>query len=91
MTYLILKYRIEYQDKSVREGFVPFRSENCNEESRNAFIEGYFAGAKDIDVIKTEIAQTFETAESWLLEVRHTEEFKYLQRVNNFAGDLTIE
>lgn len=89
MRYLILKYKIAYQDKSIKEGYTPFRNDNINEATLKAFIEGYFAGPKSIDTIAIEIYKTFVTAESWLLEVQDTEEFKYLQRVNNFAGDLT--
>lgn len=90
MKYCTFNYEVIYEDGNGIHGMAPYRGNSIDHEDLVRFVKGYFAGSKSYnnEDIHVQIIRVYDEPEDWLVDVRHSETFKYLRRVNNFAGDL---
>ncbi len=89
MQYCTFSFAVHYNNRKVKTGIAPFRGENLNEQELALFVQDYFSGAPgSYNTIEVKIEQTFPDEEQWIRAIQGLEAFRYLQKVNNYAGDL---
>lgn len=89
MEYCTFSYSVHYNNRKVKSSIAPYRGEQIDEESLRGFVEEYFSGAPEsYNLIEVKVEQVFKSEEEWINAVIDLDSFRYLQKVNGYAGEL---
>lgn len=89
MEYCTFSYSVHYNNRKVKSGIAPYRGENLEEESLREFVQEYFSGAPEsYNRIDIKLEKEFKGEEEWIKAIIDLDSFRYLQKVNGYAGEL---
>jgi len=89
MEYCIFSFSVHYNNRKVKSGVAPYRGESLDEESLREFVQEYFSGAPEsYNQIEVKVEKEFKDEEQWIKAIADLDSFRYLQKVNGYAGDL---
>jgi hypothetical protein len=89
MEYCIFSYAVHYNNRKVKSAIAPFRGEEINEDTLTEFVQEYFSGAPEsYHTIEVKVERVFKNEEEWINAIYDLESFRYLQKVNGYAGEL---
>lgn len=92
MEYCTFSYSVHYNNRKVKSGIAPYRGEDIKEESLKDFVKEYFSGAPEsYNLIEVKVEKTFDSEEQWIKTVVDLDSFRYLQKVNGYAGELLLQ
>lgn len=92
MKYCTFSYSVHYNNRKVKSGIAPYRGEDLSEESLTEFIQEYFSGAPEsYNLIEVKIEKEFKDEEQWIQGIVDLDSFRYLQKVNGYAGELLLK
>lgn len=92
MKYGTFSYSVHYNNRKVKSGLAPYRGEDLNEESLTEFVEEYFSGAPEsYNLIEVKLEKEFADEETWIRNVIDMDSFRYLQKVNGYAGEVVMK
>ncbi|WP_118972864.1 hypothetical protein [Taibaiella koreensis] len=89
MKYCTFSFSVHYNNRKVKSGVAPYRGENLEAENLREFVQEYFSGAPEsYNQIEVKVEKEFEGEEQWIKGVIDLDTFRYLQKVNGYAGEL---
>ncbi len=89
MKYCTFSFAVHYNNRKIKTGIAPYRGESLEEHDLALFVQEYFSGAPgSYHTIEVKIEQTFNDEMEWLSAIKDLDSFRYLQKVNNYAGEL---
>lgn len=89
MKYCTFSYSVHYNNRKVKSGVAPYRGESLDEETLTTFVQDYFSGAPEsYNLIEVKLEQEFPDEEKWIHAIVDMDSFRYLQKVNGYAGEL---
>jgi len=92
MKYATFSYSVHYNNRKVKSGLAPYRGEDLSEESLTEFVEEYFSGAPEsYSLIEVKLEKEFADEETWIKNVIDMDSFRYLQKVNGYAGEVVMK
>ena len=92
MEYCTFSYNVHYNNRKVKSGIAPYRGEDTSEESLTDFVKEYFSGAPEsYHRIEVKIEKSFKDEEQWIKAIIDLDSFRYLQKVNGYAGELLMQ
>jgi hypothetical protein len=92
MKYGTFSYSVHYNNRKVKSGLAPYRGEDLSEESLTEFVEEYFSGAPEsYNLIEVKLEKEFADEETWITNVIDMDSFRYLQKVNGYAGEVVMK
>ena len=92
MEYCTFSYSVHYNNRKIKSGIAPYRGESIDNESLTEFIQEYFSGAPDsYSQIDVNVEKTFKDEEQWIHAIVDLDSFRYLQKVNGYAGELLLK
>jgi len=92
MKYGTFSYSVHYNNRKVKSGIAPYRGENLDDESFTEFVQDYFSGAPEsYNQIEVQLEKEFDNEEDWIRAVIDLDSFRYLQKVNGYAGEVVMK
>jgi hypothetical protein len=92
MKYGTFSYSVHYNNRKVKSGIAPYRGESLDDQSFTEFVEEYFSGAPEsYNQIEVKLEKEFENEEEWIKAVIDLDSFRYLQKVNGYAGEVLMK
>ena len=92
MKYGTFSYNVHYNNRKVKGGIAPYRGEHLDDESFTEFVKEYFSGAPEsYSQIDVKIEKEFADEEAWIKSIIDLDSFRYLQKVNGYAGELILK
>ena len=92
MEYCTFSYSVHYNNRKVKSGIAPYRGEDIKEESLKDFVKEYFSGAPEsYNLIEVNVEKAFGREDQWSKTVVDLDSFRYLQKVNGYAGELLLQ
>jgi len=89
MEYCTFSFSVHYNNRKVKSGVAPYRGESLDEESLREFVQEYFSGAPEsYNQIEVKVEKEFKDEEQWIRGIIDLDAFRYLQKVNGYAGEL---
>jgi hypothetical protein len=89
MEYCTFSFSVHYNNRKVKSGVAPYRGEDITEDSLKDFVMEYFSGAPEsYNLIEVKVEKSFPDEEQWIKAIADLDSFRYLQKVNGYAGDL---
>ncbi|WP_118953050.1 hypothetical protein [Taibaiella helva] len=89
MEYCTFSFSVHYNNRKVKSGVAPYRGERLDEESLREFVQEYFSGAPEsYNLIEVKVEKEFKDEEQWIKGIIDLDTFRYLQKVNGYAGEL---
>ncbi|HEU4610167.1 MAG TPA: hypothetical protein VFS31_18735 [Chitinophagaceae bacterium] len=92
MEFCTFSFSVHYNNRKVKSGIAPYRGEHVDEESLREFVQDYFSGAPEsYNLIEVKVEKMFPDEEQWIKAVVDLDTFRYLQKVNGYAGELLMK
>lgn len=92
MEYCTFSYSVHYNNRKVKSGIAPYRGESTDDESLTEFVQEYFSGAPEsYSQIEVSLDKTFKDEEQWIHAIIDLDSFRYLQKVNGYAGEVLLK
>ncbi len=92
MEYCTFSYSVHYNNRKVKSSIAPYRGESTDEESLRDFVKEYFSGAPEsYNQIEVKLEKVFKDEEQWIKAIIDLDSFRYLQKVNGYAGELLMK
>jgi hypothetical protein len=92
MKYCTFSYSVHYNNRKVKSAMAPYRGESVDDESLTEFVQEYFSGAPDsYNQIEVKLEKEFKDEEEWINAVVDLDSFRYLQKVNGYAGEVLMK
>lgn len=92
MEYCTFTFKVHYINKKIKSDVAPYRGEHIDEESLREFVVEYFSGAAgSYDSIEVEVNKVYTDEKQWLTDIMDLDSFRYLQKVNGYAGELLLK
>jgi Cft2 family RNA processing exonuclease len=92
MQYCTFSYNVHYNNRKVKGGLAPYRGEHIDNESLTQFVKDYFSGAEDsYNLIEVQLEKEYDNEEAWINAIIDMDAFRYLQKVNGYAGELIMK
>ena len=92
MEYCTFSYSVHYNNRKVKSGIAPYRGEEVNDETLTEFIQEYFSGAPEsYNQIEVKVEKMFNDEEQWINAIIDLDSFRYLQKVNGYAGEVLMK
>lgn len=89
MKYGTFSYSVHYNNRKVKSGLAPYRGEDLTDDSLTQFVVDYFSGAPEsYNLIEVKLENEYADEEQWINAVIDLDAFRYLQKVNGYAGEL---
>ncbi|MFT4061043.1 MAG: hypothetical protein QM642_01655 [Edaphocola sp.] len=89
MKHCIFSFNVHYNNRKVKGGLAPYRGESLDDESLRQFVVDYFSGAPEsYNGIDVKLEEEYKDEETWINAVIDLDTFRYLQKVNGYAGEL---
>lgn len=89
MEFCTFAFSVHYNNRKVKSGIAPYRGEDLGEESLRDFVKEYFSGAPEsYHQIDVNVETVYDNEEQWIKGIADMDSFRYLQKVNGYAGDL---
>ncbi len=92
MEYCTFTFKVHYINKKIKSDVAPYRGEHIDEESLREFVIENFSGAAgSYDTIEVEVDKTYTDEKEWITDIIDLDSFRYLQKVNGYAGELLLK
>lgn len=92
MKYCTFSFSVHYNNRKVKSGIAPYRGEQLDDESLTEFIQEYFSGSPDsYNQIEVKLEKEYSDEEQWIHAIVDLDSFRYLQKVNGYAGELLLQ
>lgn len=92
MEYCTFSYTVHYNNRKTKSAVAPYRGEDLSDESLTEFVQEYFSGAPEsYHTIEVNVEKKFADEEQWINGIYDLDSFRYLQKVNGYAGELLMK